>query len=84
MNDKIASTLVGHVDVAGFDFENRDDREMARLGKKQQLKASMALKFVEESNRVVAKLWLHEHGWSILYDHDHLGGDFDVIPRCNK
>lgn len=40
MDDKVTSTVPGHVNVAELDLENRDEHEMAMLGKKQQLKVS--------------------------------------------
>lgn len=43
MDDKFGSTIPDHVDIVEFDFESRDDREMAMLGKKQQLKVSIGL-----------------------------------------
>lgn len=80
-NDKTPEQT--QIEVQGLSSYDRDQYDLARLGKKQVLKVCIPL-FLRSSTtrnpteRGVAKLWLHVHARLLMYHYGNMGRHVDV------
>lgn len=78
-NVRASSLEASTVNVAEVAFANRDEAELAALGKKQQFRVNQVACIIGLWLTVgLEKLWLPRCSWLCLYVDDNLGRGFDV------